>query len=127
MTDEEREKDRLVRREAVEITTTTFQRMSPPPLRSVHQVAPIVYSLLMAGVDRKVIEQALIIARSHTVGAIEYALRTLEPPSDKNSKPVHRPIEIPPPFKPTEAEKKTASKHIAAARAAIHGDKSGLT
>lgn len=122
----DRDKDREIRAEAVRLTTAIFARISPPPLRTVNQVAPIVYALLIAKIPEDVIEQALVTARSHTQVGIDYALRTLMPPTDTASKPRYKEIEISPPFRPSEPEKAVARRHIAAARKAIKGDKSDL-
>lgn len=121
-----RDADRALREHAVRLTAGMFKRITPPPLRTVNQVAPIVYALLVAEVDPAVIEQALINARTHTQTGIDYALRQIMPPADKASKPRYRQIEIEDRKPPSRQEVEAAKPHIAAARAAIKGDKSGL-
>lgn len=122
----DREKDRAIREQAVTLTQAVFTRIRPAPLRSVNQVAPIVYALLLTDVEPSVIEQALINARAHTQSGIDYALRQIMPPVDTAAKPRYRDIEVEDRTPPSEQEKAAAHVHIAAARAAIKGDRSGL-
>lgn len=119
----DREKDREIRQQAVKLTETIFRRISPPPLRTVNQVAPVVYALLIAEIDPATIEQALVMARTHTQTGIDYALRQIMPPIDTASKPRYKQIEIEEREKPSEAEIARARPYIEAARRALRGDK----
>jgi hypothetical protein len=119
--DDDMVQDRAIREQAVRLTQATFLKISPKPQRSVEKVAPVVYALLIDGVDPETIAQALTMARAHTPDGISYALRQILPPIDTTApRPAWRPYE-PIPFDPSPADRAAAHRAIAEARAVLHG------
>lgn len=120
----DREKIKAVKQQAMKLTEATFLKMEPKPLRPVEKVAPIVYALLIQEIDPKVIETALINARAHTEGGIQYALSQIMPATTKGAR-LARPQPWTPPARhePTEAERTKVAAIIAETRRKLRGGK----
>lgn len=108
--------DRFLRTQAVRVTQEAYARITPRPLRAQEKVVPVVYALLVDGVDAETITQALIIARAHTEAGIDYALRQIMPPADTKTKPRYPEIRSIP-FNPSEQERQAVRSLIEQTRA----------
>lgn len=119
----DRESDKAIRVQAVRLTEAAFLKISPRPLRTINQVAPVVYALLIDGIDPRTIERALIDASVHTANGISYALHQIMPGGDKTAPPRHPDIQPAGVWKPSDAEKAHAQEKIAEMRAILQGGK----
>ena len=109
--------------QAIRLTESVFRRMSPPPLRPVEKVAPVVYALLIEDVDPTVIEQALINARAHTADGISYALRQIAPPIDKAAVRRTDYWQERPRYVPSDEERSRVQEIIDRTRKMLRGEK----
>lgn len=115
------ESARQQRAEAYRLTEEIFGKMNPRPLRSVEQVAPIVFKMLQRGIKVSAIEMAITNASVLTPGGIEYALnQTARLPGGAKA-PRYEPI---PPAEPlTEDQKRRNVAHVRELREQLRSDK----